>query len=166
MDSLYNWVVFVHIAGAFIFALAHGTSAAVALRMREERDVPRLQALLDLSQITTNGMYAGLFVLLGGGITAAFMAGLWGRAWLWTAIVILVAMLAFMYVRASRYFAQVRGAAGQAHYDINARIARPAGAPDPAALAALLASSRPMELAVVGTLGLLVIIWLMVLKPF
>jgi hypothetical protein len=165
MDSPYNWVVFVHVAGAFGFALAHGTSAAVALKLRGERDVSRVQALLDLSQIATMAMYLGLVLLLIGGITAAFMAGLWGRGWIWTAIAILVVMIGFMYARASRYYGELRRAAGLRWY-IPGKGSGEAGASNSAELSRLLALPRPMELAGVGAVGLLAIIWLMVLKPF
>ena len=114
MDSLYNWIVFLHILGAFTFVLAHGVSAGVSLKLREERELPRVQALLELSNTATQGMYVGLVILLIGGITAAFMAGLWGRGWIWTALVLLVAMIAFMFARASRYYGDVRRAAGLA----------------------------------------------------
>jgi hypothetical protein len=165
VDSLYNWVVFLHITGAFIFALAHGVSAGVALKLRHERDVPRVQALLDLSNTATTGLYYGLLILLIGGITAAFMAGLWGRGWIWTAIAVLVAMIAFMWMRASRYYGEVRRAAGLDYY-ILGKGKGTAGPPNTAELARLLASPRPMELAAVGAIGLFAIIWLMVLKPF
>ncbi len=66
MDSLHNWIVWIHILGGFTFALAHGVSAGVAFKLREEREVPRVQALPDLSRLATNGMYVGIFVLLGG----------------------------------------------------------------------------------------------------
>ena len=164
MDSLYNWVVWIHIVGGFTFALAHGVSAGVAFKLREEREVPRVQALLDLSQVATNGMYAGIFVLLGGGIVAAFMAGLWGRGWIWTAIAILVVMFAFMYVRASVYFRDLRRAAGQPYE--TGKGARPAEPPNAPRLAELLVSSRPFEIAGVGYAGLIAILWLMVMKPF
>jgi hypothetical protein len=165
MDSLYNWIVWIHIVGGFTFALAHGVSAGVAFKLRDEREVPRIQALLDLSNLATQGMYVGTFVLLGAGIAAGFMAGLWGRGWIWTAIVILVLMFAFMYVRASRYFGDVRRAAGQPYFEVG-KGARPAEPPNPARLGELLASSRPIEIAVVGYAGLIAILWLMVMKPF
>jgi hypothetical protein len=57
VDSVYNWIVFVHILGAFTFVLAHGVSAGVSLKLREERAIPRVQALLDLSNTATQGMY-------------------------------------------------------------------------------------------------------------
>ena len=63
-------------------------SAGVAIKLRSEREIPRIQALLDLSQASTNGMYGSIFVLLGAGITAAFIAGLWGKGWIWAAIVL------------------------------------------------------------------------------
>jgi hypothetical protein len=165
VDSPYNWIVFLHVTGAFAFVLTHGVSAGVALKLRGERDVPRVQALLELSNTATQGMYVGLVLLLIGGIVAAFMAGLWGRGWIWTAIVLLVVMIAFMYARASRYYGEVRRAAGLDWY-IPGKGQGKAGTPSAVDLGRLLASSRPLELAVVGTVGLLAIIWLMVLKPF
>jgi hypothetical protein len=162
METFYPWVVFIHVLGAFGFAVTHGVSAAVALRLRHEREVERVRALLELSQLATGGMYVGLLVLLAGGITAAFIAGLWGRAWIWAAILTLVFAMGFMYARASRYYGELRGSVGLVNYQ------RP-GAPiatDAAEMARLLASPRAMELAAVGTLALVVILWLMFFKPF
>ena len=165
MDSLYTWIVFLHVLGAFTFVLAHGVSAGVSLKLREEREVPRVQTLLELSNTATQGMYVGLVILLIGGITAAFMAGLWGRGWIWTALALLVVMIAFMYARASRYYGEVRRAAGLAYYIPGKGSGGPAAA-NTGELARLLGSSRAMELAAVGTIGLVAIIWLMVMKPF
>lgn len=165
MDSLYNWIVFLHVAGAFTFVLAHGVSAGVALKLRQEGEVPRIQALLDLSKTATQGMYVGLVILLIAGITAAFIAGLWGRGWIWTAIALLVLMIAFMWTRASVYYGEVRRAAGLAYYILGKGSGSPT-APNTVELARLLASSRPTELTAVGAIGLLAILWLMVMKPF
>jgi hypothetical protein len=165
VDSLYNWIVWIHIVGAFTFALAHGVSFGVALKLREEREVPRVQTLLDLSNTATQGMYVGLVILLIGGITAAFMAGLWGRGWIWTALALLAFLIAFMFARASRYYGELRRAAGLAYYIPG----KGSGGPSPAntaELGRLLATPRPIELSAVGTIGLVAIIWLMVMKPF
>jgi hypothetical protein len=162
MDGPYPWLVFVHVLGAFGFAVSHGVSAAVALRLRHEREVERVRALLELSQLATGGMYVALLVLLAGGITATFIAGLWGRGWIWASIATLVLVMGFMYARASRYYGELRGSAGLVNYQRrDAPIAT-----DPAEMTRLLASPRAMELAAVGTLGLVVILWLMFFKPF
>ena len=74
-------------------------------------------------------------------------------------------MIVFMYARASTYYGHMGRAAGLGYY-IPGRGPGEPGNPSPDELRRLLASSRPLELAVVGTIGLLVIIWLMVMKPF
>lgn len=148
MEGLYQWVVLLHVVAAFTFALAHGVSAGVVLKLRGEREIPRVQALLDLSQFATNGMYVSIFVLLIAGVAAAFIAGLWGRGWIWAAIVLLVLMFAAMYARASTWFRDLRRAAGQAYE--TGKGAQPAERPDAVRLATLTASSRPMEIAVIG----------------
>jgi hypothetical protein len=48
----------------------------------------------------------------------------------------------------------------------NGKGAQPAERPDAARLATLTASSRPMEIAATGYGGLVLILWLMVMKPF
>jgi hypothetical protein len=125
-----------------LFALAHGVSAGVALKLRSQHDIPRIQALLDLPRAATNGMYGSIFVLLGAGVTVAFIAGLSGKGWILAAIVLLVVMLAAMYARASTWFRDLRRAAGQAHE--TGKGAQPREPPDAARLAALTASSRPI----------------------
>jgi hypothetical protein len=164
MEGLYQWIVLLHVVAAFTFSLAHGVSAGVALKLRGERGIARVQALLDLSQFATNGMYVSVVTLLIAGVAAAFIAGLWGRGWIWAAIVLLVVMFAAMYSRASSWFRDLRRAAGQAYE--TGKGAQPAERPDAARLATLTASSRPMEIAAIGYGGLVLILWLMVMKPF
>ena len=162
MEAFYPWVVFVHVLGAFGFAVTHGVSAAVALRLRHEREVERVRALLELSQLATGGMYVAVLLLLTGGITAAFIAGLWGRGWIWAALATLILVMGYMYARASRYYGELRGSAGLPNYQRrDAPIAT-----DVAEMTRLLASPRAMELAAVGTAALVFILWLMFFKPF
>jgi hypothetical protein len=163
MEAFYPSIVFVHIVGGFTFALAHGASSAVALRLRHERELERVRALLDLSQSASGLMYLSIVVLLAAGIAAGFVAGLWGRVWIWTAIVLLVLMLVFMYARAVPYYGSLRRAAGQAYFIRGPHQAEPV---DIDRLNVLLASPRPIELAAVGYLGLVAILWLMFFKPF
>jgi len=54
-------------------------------------------------------MYVSIFVLLIAGAAAEFIAGLWGRAWVWSAIVLLVLMFVAMYARASTPRSAARG---------------------------------------------------------
>src|SRR5687768_3512402 len=78
MEGLYQWIVLLHVIAAFTFALAHGASAGVALKLRGEREIPRVHSLLDLSRFATNGKYVSIVVLLLAGMAGALIAGLSG----------------------------------------------------------------------------------------
>lgn len=160
--TLYPWLVWVHIVGVLLFAFGHGTSAVVSFKVRGERDRARVAALLDVSQVSTAVMYAGLLVLLAGGIAAGIVGQWFGQLWIWAAIVILVVTTFVMYAVASAYYGQLHGALGQQAYR------RKGAPPEPASdaeLTAILRSRRPEALAAIGGVGLAILTWLMVFKP-
>ena len=45
----YPWIVFVHVAAAFLFVLGHGASMWVSDQIKRERDPARIRPLLELS---------------------------------------------------------------------------------------------------------------------
>lgn len=158
------WLVFAHILGAFAFVLAHGVSVVVTLKLRRERDPARVAAMLDLSRSTVILATSAVAFLLLTGIAAGFVGGYWGRIWIWASIAILVLLFLYMGFRGTKYHDAVRHAVGSIGiYDHKMTEAPP---PDPAALAQLLDSPRAMELAAVGGIGLVAILYLMAFKPF
>ncbi len=152
--SWYLFWKFWHITGAFGFLAAHGATAAVALRLRREREPVRIRALLELSRSTRTLMYVSLLVLLAGGIANGFVLHVWGQGWIWAALVLLIALIVIAFPLAVPYYRSVRLAVRDG-----------SGAPAEQ-LAALLASPRPLVIAVVETAGIVVIVWLMIYKPF
>ena len=163
--DLYPWVVFVHVAAAFLFVMGHGASMWTSDQIRRERDPVRIRALLDLSSRSLGLVYGSLLALLIAGIAAGVMGGHFGRGWIWAAIVVLVTIIVLMYALASRYYGRVREAVGMRSYQT------PKDAPDPTPvsadeLAALLDSRRPDVIGLVGIIGLLILLWLMMFKPF
>jgi hypothetical protein len=164
MGGMYQIVVLLHVLGAFAFVLAHGVSMIVSFRLRGERDRIRQATLLELSGLGVGLMYIGLGVLLVAGILAGFMGGHWGRLWIWTALAILAVIIIVMYVVASPFYGRMRAAAGvPGSEQMAAKLQPPA---TPADLEALAASNRPLVLAIVGGVGLTIIVWLMLFKPF
>jgi hypothetical protein len=163
--DLYPWMVFVHVRGAFTFVLGHGASAMASLRLRAEREPERIRALLDLSSGSLTIAYIGLLLLLVAGVVAGFAGGWWGRLWIWTSLVLLVLIAVAMYPLGSQYYSKVRHAVGMRTYQNKKDDPDPMPS-SPAELDALLTSSRPGLLAAIGGIGLLVILWLMVFKPF
>jgi hypothetical protein len=160
--NAYPWLVWLHVVGAFVFALGHGTSAVVSFRVRGERERARMAALLDVSQVSQAMMYVGLLVLLAGGIAAGVVGQWFGQLWLWAAIATLVVVLIAMYSIASPYYGRLRGGLGQPAYQ---RKGEPPTPLSDAELTALLDSRRPEVLAAIGFVGLAFILWLMVFKP-
>jgi hypothetical protein len=155
---LYQWMVFLHIAGVFVFLVAHGISVGVAFRLRREREPTRIMALLDLSSWSISLMYIGLLLLLGGGVTAGFLGDWWGDGWIWVSLGTLVAVMVAMYVVATGYYKRLRTIVGA--------MAGGSEAVSVQRLADLLEGPRPLVLAVIGFGGLLFILYLMLFKPF
>ena len=153
---MYQWLVFVHILGLVIFALCHGVSLFVAFRVRRVADPAVAAGYLQLSQSANQAMYLGLLLLAIGGIGAASTNDLWGRTWVQASVVVLIVVIVLMYVVGAAYYYRLRDALGGKD-----------GAPIPsgAELTQRLSTRRPELLAVIGGVGLLVLIWLMVLKP-
>jgi hypothetical protein len=154
----YQWWVFLHIAGAFVFLVAHGVSMGVALRLRQERDPKRIMALLDVSSSSISGLYVGLGLLLAGGVVAGFVGDWWGQGWIWVALGTLVGVMILMYATATNYYKRLRLIVGA--------MADGSQAVSDERLAELLSGPRPVVLAVTGFAGLLFILYLMLFKPF
>lgn len=157
MTSLWWWKFWklLHIVGVLGFLASHGASAAVALQLRKEREAGRVRALLDLSASTRMWGHAALLLLIVAGVANGFVLHDWGEGWLWAAIILLVVLLVLAFPLAVPYYKRVRAAVSSEG---------PAMPQDE--LVALLRSRRPVVIAVVETVGILVIAWLMIWKPF
>ena len=73
------WVVFIHVAAAFLFVMGHGASMWTSDQIRRERDPARIRALLELSSRSLGLVYAALLTLLIAGIAAGIMGGHFGQ---------------------------------------------------------------------------------------
>jgi hypothetical protein len=162
--EIYPWIVLLHVVGAFVFAIAHGVSAFSAFAIRAARQDPnRVRAFLEVSGYSLGAMYVGLLMLLVGGVWAGIAGDHFGRGWIWAALVLLVVIIVVMYAMASRFYGEARTAVGLPSQTEK----NPTGpGASPEALAALLDNRRPEVLVTIGGLGFLVILWLMVVKPF
>lgn len=160
------WLVLGHVVSAFAFVAAHGVAMAVFFRFRTERDRAALAALIGLSSYSMGALYTTFVLLLLFGIVAGIVGDWWtsGRLWLWASVAILVVIVGAMYGLMTTHYIAIRRAIG---------IRPPQDAPDRVldelddeALARLLTARRPVVGAAIGIVGLVVIIWLMVMRPF
>jgi ABC-type transport system involved in cytochrome bd biosynthesis fused ATPase/permease subunit len=160
---MYRFIVFLHVASVLAFMLAHGGSAAVAFRLKKVSELHEVRTLLTLSSSTLSIFYASFLVLLGSGIAAAFMGHHWDEAWLWVALGLFVLITVSMLTMASPHFSALRKACGMEYF---ARKTMPAEEPRPEEVAILLRSSVPVTTSLIGTIGIFIILWLMIYKPF
>lgn len=160
-----RWIVFLHVAGAFMFVAGHGVSMFVAFQLRKERDRARLGALLDLSGWSLAVAAVGLLVLLVSGILAGIIVGSFGKAWIWIALVLFIVIAVLMTPVGVKHFSAIRIALGQRTRGIKPGDPDPVPAADDV-LAALLVSRAPETLLLLGAGGFLVILWLMMFRPF
>lgn len=165
LAPFHGWIVFIHIVGVFTFLLAHGVSAGVLLRLRSERDPAAVRTLLDLSRRSMVAMSVGALVWLVAGILAGFSGNYWttGRYWIWASLVVALVIGGVMTPFGRLYLDRVRRAVG-----IDPKTgAIDASAPvDPARLDAAIKSGRPLTVALIGFVGLAVLVYLMRYKPF
>jgi uncharacterized membrane protein len=160
-----GWIIFFHVAGAFMFAAGHGVSMFVAFQVKRERDRAKLGALLDLSGWSLGLAGVGMLVLVVAGILAGIVLNSWDRSWIWISLGLFIVITLLMTPIGSGYFTQARRAIGQRTRGLKV------GDPDPVPvtdeeLEAILDSPRPRLLLLIGGGGFLVILWLMVMRPF
>lgn len=157
---MYQWVVFLHILGVFWFLLAHGVSLYVAFRVQREQDIHAIRALLGLSASAVMASLIGLIVLLLAGIALAFMGNWWSFGWVWVSLGLFVLIWASMSIFSGPAFRRARMAAGfTGPTTINESAVSEK-------LPQAIADLRPVLPTVIGGVGLILILWLMVLKPF
>ena len=166
--NLYPWIVFLHVTAVLLFFIAHGTSMAVAFRLKRERDPARVRALLDLSSWTL-GVWPSVAIIIGllAGIAAGIIGGWFGQAWIWISLVILVIVGGAMTPIVAARLNGVRAAAGtRAIYPFSRQPPEPPPSADPVELDRLLAAWDPTFAAMMGFGGFVAILWLMFFKPF
>lgn len=157
---MYQGLVFLHVLGVFGFLLAHGVSVFVAFRVQNEKDIHAIRALLGLSASAVMASFFSLLLLLVGGVGAGFVGHWWSFGWIWAALGVFIVVWILMSAFTGPAFRRARMAVG---------FAGPRTIDDSVVaedLPAKLAALRPWLPTLSGGIGLLVILWLMMFKPF
>jgi hypothetical protein len=162
---MYRWLVYLHVLGGLGFMLSHGVSALMAFQVRREREIPRLRALLDVSAGSGAAFFASFLLLLISGIASGFIGRWWSQGWIWISLVLLIAISVYMTVDSRAYYHELRRVVGLPYMAGSKQMAAqpPSSAQQ---IEAVLASHRPVRLALIGLGGTALILWLMMFKPF
>jgi uncharacterized membrane protein len=163
--DLYPWVVIAHVVAVIVSFGAHGVSAFAMFQVKRETDRARVAAVLDLS--TSALLVAGIGLLLAVvfGIVAAAMHGFFGQLWPWVSIVVVVVVWIAMTPMAANPMGELRKVLGlPVRQDKKGDPPRSPGTDE--ALAIAQARLRPEIVAAIGLTAIVVLVWLMEVKPF
>ena len=162
---LIRWLIFLHVLSALTFYMAHGTSVAMAFKIRKETDFIRIRAMLDLSWSTM--ILMGVSVLIMGltGIIMPFMIHIWNKVWIWASIVLMLFVFIYMAMFNETSYKQLRRLVGLPYMKGGKELpAEPPSSPEE--VAALLKKTSVTGLVVIGYVIPAIVLWLMVFKPF
>ncbi len=166
MYALFPWLVFLHTLSALLFFLAHGASVAMAFQIRKEKDFARIGAMLDLSLVTMPAMGISFLVMGLTGLAMPFILKIWDQGWVHTSIVLMVLVFVRMVMMNDKRYKHLRRMIGQPYMIGGKQF--PAEAPaGPSEVEAHIRNKlRVEELIVVGIVIPVIVLWLMVFKPF
>ena len=153
----YNLWKLVHLIGVVGFMAAHGTSMAATLLIRRIREPQHISGVLQLSASTVSAFYVSTLLLLAGGIGAGLQGSWFSQGWIWVSLALFVAVGILMFPLARGYFRRIRtvielmGSGTAVSQDDFVRV---------------LNSGNSMFTAGGGSVVILFIVYLMVMKPF
>ena len=162
---LIQWLIFLHVLAAISFFLGHGASAAMAFQIRKESNLDRMRAMLDLS-VTLFKFYMLSFLVLGlTGLIMPFILSLWGEAWIWLSIVLMLVVTLWMGFFNEKGYKKLRRLVGLPYMVGNKNFPAEAPASDDE-IRAHIDTISTRSLVFVGYILPAVALWLMVFKPF
>ena len=165
MLALVPWLVFLHVLSAITFFLGHGASVAMAFKIRSETDFARIRAMLDLSASTVGIMFISFLAMGLTGLVMPFILKLWDKGWIWASIVLMIIVVVQMGMMNNKRYKHLRRMvglpymSGRKHFEAE----KPASQ---AEVEAHLKKLRVEELTFVGYVIPMIVLWLMVFKPF
>ncbi len=165
MLALVPWLVFLHVLSTITFFLAHGTSVAMAFKVRSETDFARIRAMLDLSASTIGVMFMSFLVMGLTGLIMPFILKLWGKGWIWASIVLMVIVVLQMGFMNEKRYKHLRRMVGLPYMIGGKKF----DAESPASQQEVEEHLRKLnmyELVTVGYVIPMIVLWLMVFKPF
>lgn len=112
VTTLIRWLIFLHVLSAITFFLAHGSSAAMIFKVRNETDLVRIRAMLDLSESTLEIMFFAFLTMGLTGLALPFFLHIWDKGWVWLSIIAMAFVLIWMVWMSERTYKILRKLVG------------------------------------------------------
>jgi hypothetical protein len=158
---MYTWVVYLHVTAVFVFLVQHAADILVTYKLRQQTEPEGIYATYSfmLNNNVRNLRITYLVIIVTGAI-AGVITPWWRQGWMWTALGVMILIWIVMKRAAPVYLTAVDTIAEEAMKN----------KADPTAMEkfkiALKARREPEIMAITSVVGLLIILWLMMFKPF
>ena len=162
MLALIPWLVFLHTLAALTFFLAHGASIAMAFKVRTETDLERIRALLDLSMSSVGVMFVSFLAMGLTGLIMPFILHIWNKGWIWASIILMIGVFLHMVFMNDKHLRRMVGLP----YMIGGKKFPAEPAASQSEVEAYIRNIKVADLVIVGYGIPVIVLWLMVFKPF
>ena len=159
--NMYLWVVYLHVLVIYVFLVQHAAEIWVSFKLREQAQPEGIYAtynFMPANNVRNLRITYSLIIITG--IAAGFITTWWRQGWMWTALGVMIVIWIVMRRVSSNYLYAVDAIAEQALKNKE----------DTALLekfrSDLQARREPEILSVTSVIGGLIILWLMMFKPF
>ncbi len=158
---MYNWVVYLHVAVIFVFLIQHAVEIWVSFVLRSQDGPEGVYAVYSfLPENNTRNLRITYGLIILTGIMAGFISTWWKNGWMWTALGIMVVLWGLMGFVAPRYLDAIDAIAEEAIRNKDDESALDKFKSD------LKARREPEILIVSSAIGGIIVLWLMMFKPF
>jgi len=158
---MYVWVVYLHVVVIFIFLIQHAAEIWVSFKLREQKEPEGIfatYAFMPNNNVRNLRITYSLIIITG--ITAGFITTWWRQGWMWTALGVMIVIWIVMRRVSDIYLYAVDAIAEHALKNREDVSAIDKFRSD------LKARREPEILSAFSVLGGLIILWLMMFKPF
>jgi hypothetical protein len=157
----YPWVVFLHVTVIFIFLIQHGAEIFATFRLREQKEPEGVFATYSfMPNNNSRNLRITYSLIIVTGAVAGFMSTWWKQGWMWAALGMMILIWIAMHHFGGNYLTAVDAITEQALKNKN----------DEAAIErfrqGLKSRREPEIMTITSVVGMLIILWLMMFKPF
>jgi len=158
---MYIWVVYLHVTVIFIFLIQHAVEIFVTFKLRQQKEPQGIFATYSFTlDNNSRNLRITYLLIIVTGIAAGFLSTWWRQGWIWTALGVMVVLWIVMNRVGGSYLTTVDAITDYAVKNKDDKTAIDKFRSD------LKARREPEILTVTSVIGGLIILWLMMFKPF
>jgi hypothetical protein len=158
---MYNWVVFLHVTIIFIFLIQHAAEIIVTFKLREQKEPEGIFAIYSfMPDNNSRNLRITYSLIIITGMIAGFMSTWWKQGWMWTAFGVMIVIWIVMNRVGGSYLTAVDAITDHVLKNKDDTSAIDKFRND------LKARREPEIMTVTSVIGGLMILWLMMFKPF